>query len=164
MNPEGMNPMDVRYLKKLIQLVETSGISELEIEDGGTKVRIGKGQMVSAQYQAVLPAAPHAYHAAPQVESAPVSAPAEKKEEKNLLEVRSPMVGTFYRAPRPGAPVYVNVGDRVEVGQTLCILEAMKIMNELESEVAGVVREVCVENGQPVEFGQRLFLVDPAGR
>ncbi|MCE5273225.1 acetyl-CoA carboxylase biotin carboxyl carrier protein [bacterium] len=154
--------MDVRYLKKLIQLVETSGISELEIEDGGTKVRIGKGQVAGVPYQAVLPAAQPVYPAAAQLVA--VEKAAELKEEKNLLEVRSPMVGTFYRSPRPGANTYVNVGDRVEVGQTLCILEAMKIMNELESEVAGVVREICVENGQPVEFGQRLFLVDPAGR
>ncbi len=158
--------MDVRYLKKLIQLVESSGISELEIEDGGTKVRIGKGPVMTGSFQPVIQAAQPVYHSAA-ADSAAHSReekPAEKKEEKNLLEVRSPMVGTFYRAPRPGANPYINVGDRVEVGQTLCILEAMKIMNELESEVAGIVREICVENGQPVEFGQRLFLVDPAGR
>jgi len=164
-----MNPgvfMDVRYLKKLIQLVESSGISELEIGDGGTKVRIGKGPVMTGSFQPVIQAAQPVYHSAA-ADSAAHSReekPAEKKEEKNLLEVRSPMVGTFYRAPRPGANPYINVGDRVEVGQTLCILEAMKIMNELESEVAGIVREICVENGQPVEFGQRLFLVDPAGR
>lgn len=154
--------MDVRYLRKLIQIVETSGISELEIEDGGTKVRISKGQPVFAHAQVPVHALPQA--PVPQAPEQPRPVAVEKKEDLNLLEVASPMVGTFYRASRPGAEPYVKVGDQVKVGQTLCILEAMKIMNELESEVAGTIREICVENGQPVEFGQRLFLVEPAGR
>ena len=155
--------MDVRYLKKLIQIVESSGISELEIEDEGTKVRISKGH-------AVLPHTPALIHAPLNQAIEPPAAPSaekpvvEKKDDRNLVEIASPMVGTFYRAPRPGADPFIEIGDKIEVGQTLCILEAMKIMNELESEVSGTVREVCVENGQPVEFGQRLFLIEPAGR
>ena len=159
--------MDVRYLKKLIQIVESSGISELEIEDGGSKVRISKSQPIFTHAPALVHSLAHSAHS-PNPETAPPpaaeKAPAEKKEDRNLVEVASPMVGTFYRASRPGVDPYVDVGEKVEVGQILCILEAMKIMNELESEVAGIIREVCVENGQPVEFGQRLFLVEPAGR
>ena len=160
--------MDARYLKRLIRIVEQSAIHELEIEDGGTRVKIVKG---AATYPG--PAAP-AFHSAPppvevQTRSTAATQPAapaaggaaEPAVKTNLIEVTSPMVGTFYRASSPGAKPFVEVGDRVVLGQTLCILEAMKLMNEIESEVAGTVREICVENAQPVEFGHRLFLIEP---
>jgi acetyl-CoA carboxylase biotin carboxyl carrier protein len=153
--------MDVRYLKKLIQMVEQSGISELELEDGGTKIRISKSQPPVAVHQMVSHGGP--FPSAPQSAAVPAESAKlpEKKEESKLIEVASPMVGTYYGAPKPGAAPFVKVGDRIQVGQTLCILEAMKIMNELESEVSGVIREVCIKDAQPVEFGQRLFLVEP---
>ncbi len=164
--------MDVRYLKKLIQIVECSGISELEIEDGGSKVRIVKSAQAGHGAHAVPVAAAMPFYlpapsanpgaaAASAREQAPAVADG-KQEDSKLWRSAPRWSGTFYRAPSPGSDPFVEVGDRVAVGQTLCILEAMKIMNEIESEVAGMVRKICVENGQPVEFGQRLFLVEPA--
>ena len=161
--------MDVRHLKKLIKIVEESGINELEIEDGGSRVKIVKNPpgLVSLQGNpylaapvASLPQSPEQVSLSPEA-SESLFAGKEKKEEENLIEITSPMVGTFYRAPSPGAPPFVEVGDHVKLGQTLCILEAMKLMNELECEVPGIIREICVENAQPVEFGHRLFLVEP---
>ncbi len=156
--------MDVRYLKKLIKVVEESEISELEIEDRGGRVKIVKHQP-GGQAMVHVPHPAHAssHPALSSAEGEPAAAEAEKQVESNLVEVTSPMVGTFYSAPSPGAPAFVQVGDRVKLGQTLCILEAMKLMNELECEVAGVVREICVENAQPVEYGTRLFLIEPEG-
>ncbi|HUU27487.1 MAG TPA: acetyl-CoA carboxylase biotin carboxyl carrier protein [archaeon] len=165
--------MDVRYLKQLIRLVERSEINELEIEDGGTKVKIVKSPRNLPAQTAANPApqflpAPAVLSAAPKEENPSGTAAETEKQEKksrtNLIEVTAPMVGTFYRAPSPGAPPFVDLGDRVEVGQTLCILEAMKLMNELESDVPGIIREICVENAQPVEFGHRLFLIEPEGK
>jgi len=167
--------IDLEFLRGLIGAVDESGIDSLEISRGGTRIRISKTPPpapVSAQ--AAAPAAPAHLHmppvhevglpraAAPSAapaaaEAAPAAAPA-----SNLVEIKSPMVGTFYRAPAPEAPAYAEVGSRVAKGQTLCILEAMKLMNELESDVAGTVREVCVENGEPVEYGQVLFRIEPA--
>ncbi len=144
--------MDVRYLKKLIKVVEDSQISELEIEDQGSRIKIVKNPPYSAQPVVHLPPP-----------SAQPAASAEKAVDSNLNEVTSPMVGTFYRSPSPGSPPFVQVGDRVKLGQTLCILEAMKLMNELECEVSGIVREICVENTEPVEFGTRLFLIESEG-
>ncbi|HWZ27320.1 MAG TPA: acetyl-CoA carboxylase biotin carboxyl carrier protein [Gemmatimonadales bacterium] len=115
----------------------------------------GAAQVVVGQ--APLPAV------APAALSTPAAAPAAAPPAPNLLEVKSPMVGTFYKSPEPGAEAYVKVGSRVTTGQVVCIIEAMKIMNEIESEVQGVVREVCVDNAQPVEFGQVLFRLDPNG-
>ncbi|MBN2289931.1 MAG: acetyl-CoA carboxylase biotin carboxyl carrier protein [Candidatus Glassbacteria bacterium] len=151
--------MDVRHLKRLIRLVEQSEINELEVEDGGTRVKIVKsGPAVPVHVP--VPAAEHARPAAAGLPPAEASGPPALDESK-LIVVTSPMVGTFYRAPSPGAPSFVEVGQNVSVGQTLCILEAMKLMNELQCEAAGVIREICVENAQPVEFGQRLFLIEP---
>lgn len=149
--------MDVRYLKKLIKVVEDSQISELEIEDQGSRVKIVKNPPYSAQPVVHLPAP-----GAPAPSAQPAES-TEKEVDSNLNEVTSPMVGTFYRSPSPGSPPFVQVGDRVKLGQTLCILEAMKLMNELECEVSGIVREICVENTEPVEFGTRLFLIEPEG-
>ena len=158
--------MDVRHLKKLIKIVEESQINELEIEEDDSRVKIVKNPPGVVSFQgnpnmAVPASAPpqipeQVSHSPEALES---SAAGEEKD--NLIEITSPMVGTFYRAPSPGAPPFVEVGDRVKLGQTLCILEAMKLMNELECEVPGIIREICVENAQPVEFGHRLFLIEP---
>ena len=161
--------MDVRHLKRLIRLVEQSQINELEIEDSGSRVKIVKSQPVvhAALPQNPVPAAaiPADYTAAgsPASNAMPSAEASEAGalDESKLIVVTSPMVGTFYRAPSPGAPPFVDVGDKVSVDQTLCIHEAMKLMNELQAEVAGTIREICVENAQPVEFGQKLFLIEP---
>jgi acetyl-CoA carboxylase biotin carboxyl carrier protein len=143
----------------LIRLVEESKINELEIWEGRRKIRISKGHSNSGPpavgaVQLVQPvAAPTPQPAPPDTGQPPQLAP-------NLKEITSPMVGTFYRAPAPDADPFVEVGHAVEVGQTVCIVEAMKLMNEIGSDVRGIVRRVLVENGQPVEFGQPLFLVD----
>ena len=159
--------IDLDFIRGLIEAVDDSGIDSLEIARGGTKIRINKTPPPAPV--AAAAAAPVA-HAAPA--PAPAAAPAQTAgggeaaaaapPASSLVEIKSPMVGTFYRAPAPEAPPYVELGSRITRGQTLCILEAMKLMNELPSEVAGTVREICVENGEPVEFGQVLFRIDPA--
>lgn len=154
---------DLEWLRRLIRLVEESDIDSLEVERLTTRVRIRKSPPAIEARPAGLmgapgPAPPGAPREAP-VPAADEAAPPDEPAEE-LFEVRSPMVGTFYQAPKPDADPFVSVGDRVEQGQTLCILEAMKLMNELESEVAGVVREIAVENGEPVEYGQLLFRID----
>lgn len=151
--------MDLRKLKTLIDLVAESGISELEVTEENDKVRIvNKVQTVAVTAPAPVVAAPApAPVAAPAAAAAAAPAPAEPKVEGQT--VTSPMVGTFYRAPNPGAEPFVKVGDHVEVGQTLCIIEAMKLLNEVEAETDGVVKEICVENGQPVEYGQNLLII-----
>lgn len=164
--------IDLRYVKKLIEMVDESTVDSLEItSDKGVKIRIskspsGRGMHVAPQpVLAPMVAAPVAVPARPaSAEGAaaaeePVKAPAKSAG----TEVKSPMVGTFYGAPEPGAKPYVSVGSRVSKGQILCIIEAMKIMNEIEAEVSGVIREVAVEDASPVEFGQVLFRVDPNG-
>ena len=144
--------MDLRKLKKLIDLVEQSGISELEITEGEETVRISRASPQPAY-------APH-----PQVHHIPVSAPAAMPaaaaEEPSGHVLKSPMVGTFYRSPSPGADAFVEVGSKVEVGDTLCIIEAMKLLNEIESDKTGVIKAILVENGQPVEFGEPLFVIE----
>ncbi|WP_434107367.1 acetyl-CoA carboxylase biotin carboxyl carrier protein [Paraburkholderia caffeinilytica] len=154
--------MDLRKLKTLIDLVSESGISELEVTEGEGKVRIVKNAppvyvQPSASYapQYAQPA-PIAGGEAPAAASAP-AAPAPVVPQGHV--VTSPMVGTFYRAPSPGAEPFVQVGDTVKEGQTICIIEAMKLLNEIESDKSGVVKEILVENGQAVEYGQPLFLV-----
>jgi acetyl-CoA carboxylase biotin carboxyl carrier protein len=152
--------MDLRKLKTLIELVESSGIAELEIEEGEERVRITRSAAAAppaaaAHVHAIgIPAVAPAAALAPARVETPV-APAEP--EGHL--VKSPMVGTFYRATSPGAKPFVEVGDSVQVGDTLCIIEAMKLMNEIESDKAGVVKQVLAENGQPVEFGQPLIVI-----
>jgi acetyl-CoA carboxylase biotin carboxyl carrier protein len=145
--------MDLRKLKKLIDLVQESGISELEVTEGEEKVRIAKH--IAAPTAAYLAPAP--------VAAAPAAAPAAAAPAADALPeghvVKSPMVGTFYRATAPGAAPLVDVGQSVAVGDRLCIIEAMKLMNEIESEFAGSVKAILVENGQPVEYGQPLFVI-----
>ncbi|QEL63835.1 acetyl-CoA carboxylase biotin carboxyl carrier protein [Oryzomicrobium terrae] len=151
--------MDLRKLKKLIDLVQESGISELEVTEGEEKVRIAKhlAAPAAAPQAYVMPtAAPVA--AAPAAAPAAAAAPAEDAlPEGNVL--KSPMVGTFYRSPSPGASAFVEVGQAVKAGDTLCIIEAMKLLNEIEAEVSGTVKAILVENGQPVEFGEPLFVI-----
>jgi acetyl-CoA carboxylase biotin carboxyl carrier protein len=156
--------IDLDFIRGLIEAVDDSGIDSLEIARGGTRIRINKTPppapvaAAAAAPAVAQAAAPAPAAAAP---SAPAEAAAPAQPASTLVEIKSPMVGTFYRAPAPEAPAYVELGSRITRGQTLCILEAMKLMNELPSEIAGVVREVCVENGEPVEFGQVLFRIDP---
>jgi acetyl-CoA carboxylase biotin carboxyl carrier protein len=154
--------MDLRKLKTLIDLVSESGISELEVTEGEGKVRIVKNAppvyvQPSASYAPQMaPSAPVAGVGA--LEQAPAAAPAPVAAVQGHV-VTSPMVGTFYRSPSPGADPFIQVGDTVKEGQTLCIIEAMKLLNEIESDKAGVVKEVLIENGQAVEYGQPLFVI-----
>ncbi len=149
--------MDIRKVKKLIELLDESGIAEIEITEGEESVRISR-------YSAHAPAAPAPAVAAAPVAAAPsaaapAAAPAAVVEEDGF-EVTAPMVGTFYSASSPGAAAYVQVGDRVSEGDTLCIIEAMKMMNQIESDVSGVIKSIRIQNGEPVEFGQVLFVID----
>jgi acetyl-CoA carboxylase biotin carboxyl carrier protein len=147
--------MDLRKLKKLIDLVQESGISELEVTEGEEKVRIAK-HLPAPAAQATYVAAPVA--AAPAAPAVPAAAPAEAALPEGHV-VKSPMVGSFYRSSSPGGKAFVDVGQSVAIGDTLCIIEAMKLMNEIESDAAGVVKAILVENGQPVEYGQPLFII-----
>ena len=147
---------ELTELRRLIRLVQRTGIGELEISSGGRTVRISA--RAEASNRGLAPAAP-----GPLVEAnAAPARPAAQAETDRLRAVTSPMVGTFYRAPAPDADPYVEVGAQIEVGQTVCIVEAMKLMNEIESDVKGRIVQILVENAQPVEFGQKLFLVDPS--
>jgi acetyl-CoA carboxylase biotin carboxyl carrier protein len=150
--------MDLRKLKTLIELVESSGIGELEIQEGEERVRITRGVAPGAAASAPAPVYATAAPSAVPASAAVAEAPAVPAESEGHL-VKSPMVGTFYRSASPGAKPFVEVGDSVQVGDTLCIIEAMKLMNEIESDKAGVVKQVLVENGQPVEFGQPLVVI-----
>jgi acetyl-CoA carboxylase biotin carboxyl carrier protein len=147
--------MDLRKLKKLIDLVEESGISELELTEGEEKVRISRALMPSAAPQIHYSQVPQA-HALPSA-AATVAAPVEKAVEGHV--VKSPMVGTFYRSSSPDAKAFVDVGDSVSAGDTVCIIEAMKLLNEIECEFTGVIKKILVENGQPVEYGEPLFII-----
>lgn len=158
---------DLEFLRGLIDAVDGSGIDSLEISRGGTRIRIAKTPPLTT----VSPASPSSAAATPPAEarlatSAPAgeagapATPSAAEIGADWIDVKSPMVGTFYRAPSPEAPPYAETGTRVGKGQTLCILEAMKLMNELESEVSGIVREICVENAEPVEYGQVLFRIE----
>lgn len=148
--------MDLRKLKTLIDLVESSGIAELEISEGEERVRITRSP--SSMMQQVY-AAPQQMMAAPAPQPAAAEAEPAKAAEPEGHAVKSPMVGSFYRCPSPGAKSFVEVGQSVSVGDTLCIIEAMKLLNEIESDKAGIVKAVLVENGQPVEYGQPLFII-----
>jgi acetyl-CoA carboxylase biotin carboxyl carrier protein len=149
--------MDIRKVKKLIELLEESDVAEIEIHEGEESVRISRGSTaVVAPMAAPIAAAPVA---APAPAAAPAVAPAAEPEIQGHA-VRSPMVGTFYSAPSPDASAFVKEGDTVSAGQTLCIIEAMKILNQIESDKAGKITTILVENGQPVEFDQPLFIIE----
>lgn len=154
--------MDLQFVRKCIKLVNDAQIAELEIEEDGKRLRITRTFAAADTQQLMqVSAAQHLPQAAPvpQPVSPPLAAAAEVKNE-SYHEVRSPIVGTFYRAPSPDASPFVQVGDTVGTGQTLCIIEAMKIMNEIESDGSGRIVRILVENGQPVEYNQPLFLID----
>jgi acetyl-CoA carboxylase biotin carboxyl carrier protein len=161
---------DLNYIKKLIKILESGDVNEIEIDEEGTKLRVVKTRPQEIQQPQIISYAP------PQVQSyqqaPPVQEKSQKAEEKessapeqaeNLIEVKSPIVGTFYRAPSPTADPYVQVGQSIQKGTVLCIIEAMKLMNEIESEVSGKIVKILSENAQPVEYNQTLFLVDPKG-
>src|SRR5438128_12065784 len=151
--------MDLRKLKKLIDLVQESGIGEIEITEGEEKVRISRQLAAQPMLMASPGMQPMALPGVP-VAAPAAAAPAAPAPEPKGHALKSPMVGTFYRAPSPGAPHFVEVGQSVSKGQTLCIIEAMKLLNEIESDVSGTVKAILVENGQPVEYGQPLFLIE----
>lgn len=152
--------MDLRKLKKLIDLVQESGISELEVTEGEEKVRIAKhASPTPATYYAQVPASAPAAPAAPAAAASTVeTAPAANALPEGHI-VKSPMVGTFYRASAPGAKPLVEVGQSINEGERLCIIEAMKLMNEIEADASGVIKAILVENGEPVEYGQPLFVI-----
>ncbi|NNJ98490.1 MAG: acetyl-CoA carboxylase biotin carboxyl carrier protein [Gammaproteobacteria bacterium] len=154
--------MDIRKVKKLIELVEESGIAELEINEGEESVRISRYGSGAIQALAPVNYAPAAAPA-PVAEAAPAAAPPSEEDDNELPAghvVESPMVGTYYNAPSPSAKAFVNVGDSVAIGDTICIVEAMKILNQIEAEVAGTVKAILVENTQPVEYGQPLMIIE----
>lgn len=163
--------MNENYIKKLIRLVEESEIESLEVSSWGRKIRITQklngrtnGHSESAPViQSVMAAPSPIMVAAPAPSVAMPHPPAPAEETSHLVAIKSPMVGTFYAAPSPDSPPYVSLNERITVGQVVCIVEAMKLMNEIESEVTGRVAKVLAENGKPVEFGQVLFLIDPNG-
>jgi acetyl-CoA carboxylase biotin carboxyl carrier protein len=156
--------MNLKELKEMIELMNENGLTELELEREGMSLKLKKAaEPAAVQHMAYsIPAIPAARPAA-EAPAAPAAAPAAAAPAaNNFKEVKSPMVGTFYRAPSPEAAPFAEIGQTVEVGQVVCIVEAMKLMNEIKSDVRGKIVEICVDNTEPVEFGQVLFRVDPA--
>ena len=160
--------MDIKQVQELVKIINKTNISEISIEEEGLKITIKQKedpvvQMVSAPQQQYYAPQPSFQQSAPAAPAAPAAAQpkAEAKPADNLLTVKSPMIGTFYRSPGPDKPVFVNVGDEIENGKVVCIIEAMKLFNEIESEVKGKIVKVLVEDASPVEYDQPLFLVEP---
>jgi acetyl-CoA carboxylase biotin carboxyl carrier protein len=158
--------MNLQYLKKLVRLVEQSGVSEIEIEEEGVKIRVAKHSNYGTTAAPVIPAQqvvnlPMAEMAKSNADAAKVEQAQTAQPETKQHEIKSPIVGTFYRAPAPDADPYIQVGQVIQPGTVLCIIEAMKLMNEIESDVAGRVVKILVENGQPVEYNQPLFVIEP---
>jgi acetyl-CoA carboxylase biotin carboxyl carrier protein len=157
--------MDLNLIKKLVKIVDTSGVTDLEIEEDGLRIKVAKktkNTLVNPQPQMIVQTEPAEAPSPPEVVTG-VIAPSEKSEEAtgNFHDINSPIVGTFYRAPAPDADPYVQVGDSVSPGTVLCVVEAMKLMNEIESDVSGKVVKILVENGKPVEYNQPLFFIEP---
>ena len=153
--------MDIRKVKKLIELLDESGIAEIEIKEGEEAVRISRYPAhTAAPVQVAMPPMAAAPAAAVSPTPGPASPIAMAEAEEDGHVVMAPMVGTFYTASSPGSPPFVQVGDRVEIGDTLCIVEAMKMMNPIEAEVSGTIKSIRVQNGEPVEYGQILFVID----
>jgi len=157
--------MDLKYLQKLIKMLDSSELADLEIEEEGTKIRLSKPRpkVISAASQLQSPAVENIQTALPQANSQPETKSEAKTPEipkENLYEVRSPMVGTFYRSPSPDSDSYTDTGKHVKTGDTICIIEAMKLMNEIESEVSGKVIKILVENATAVEYDQPLMLIE----
>ncbi len=155
--------MDLDEIKKLVRLVEKSGISELEIEEDGKKIKITKAESGTARSQPVsIPVPVNEPETAPIKEVVRPVAQKAEADVSGLHSIKSPIVGTFYNAPSPDAGPYVKVGDSVEKGQTLCIIEAMKLMNEIESDISGKIVNIVPDNSSPVEFGETLFRIQPS--
>jgi acetyl-CoA carboxylase biotin carboxyl carrier protein len=152
--------MDIRKVKKLIELLDESGIAEIEITEGEESVRISRYPQGMPMAPAALAAAHHVVAPAAAAPAAGAEAPAAADKEEDGFLVKAPMVGTFYAASSPGAAPYVQVGDRVKEGDTLCIIEAMKMMNQIEADVSGAIKSIRVQNGEPVEYGQTLIVID----
>jgi len=154
--------MDLRKLKTLIDLVAESDIAELEVTEGESKVRIVKSGSAPQNQMVMLPQGAHQFapqfHTAPTAQAAPETGTAAVPERSGHV-VKSPMVGTFYRSSAPGAAPFIDIGSSVKEGDTLCIIEAMKLLNEIDADISGTIKEILVENGQPVEFGQPLFVI-----
>ncbi|MCU7799995.1 MAG: acetyl-CoA carboxylase biotin carboxyl carrier protein [gamma proteobacterium symbiont of Lucinoma myriamae] len=150
--------MDIRKIKKLIELLDESGVAEIEIHEGEESVRISRNSpaVMAAPQQAFAAPAPVA---APAV-AAPIEAPAAEPDKISGHEVKSPMVGTYYSAPSPGAPEFAEVGKKVTKGDTICIIEAMKLLNQIEADVSGTVKAICIENGEPLEYGQTICIIE----
>jgi acetyl-CoA carboxylase biotin carboxyl carrier protein len=161
--------IDLRFVKKLVDMIDASTVDTIEItSDKGMKIRLSKNSSQRATVQVaspmqLQPMVQSPAGQAPAGSAPPAEAPRVEKPKATYLEVKSPMVGTYYGAPEPGARPYLTVGDRISKGQILCIIEAMKIMNEIESEFDGVVKEILAQNSHPVEYGQVLFRIDPNG-
>lgn len=151
--------MDIRKVKKLIELLEESGIAEIEIHEGEESVRISRNSAGVAAAPVAI-AAPAPVAAAPAPAAAPAAADTAAEETIDGHVLNSPMVGSFYRAPSPGAASFVDVGSKVSVGDTLCIIEAMKLLNQIEADKGGTIKAILVENGQPVEYNQPLFVIE----
>lgn len=152
--------MNIKEIKEMINLMNENGLAELEVEKDDMRIRLKKTAtgFEGTQSPIIIPATPAAAPAAAALQNVPA---AEEKIVIKTVEIKSPMVGTFYRAPNPEAPPYVEVGQQIEPGQVICIIEAMKLMNEIKSEIRGKILEILVDNAEPVEFGQSLFLIDP---
>ena len=148
--------MYIKEIKDMINLMNENGLTELEVEKDGVRIRLKKGS--GGAYEKAVEYLPS--HAPQHLEKP--AGPGEKQEKRNVIEIKAPMVGTFYRSPSPETSPYVNVGDSIEQGQVICIVEAMKLMNEIKSEVKGKIVEIQADNAEPVEFGQILFIIEPA--
>ena len=161
--------MKAKDIQELIDFISKTGLEEVNIETEEFKIKVKRSndapqileQVTRLQVAAPAPAAVVAHSPAP-LAAAPAAAPAEEESNKNYLEIKSPMIGTFYRMPNPDSPAFVQIGDKVEAGQVVCIVEAMKLFNEIESEVSGTIVKVLIDNSTPVEYDQPLFLVDPS--
>jgi acetyl-CoA carboxylase biotin carboxyl carrier protein len=151
--------MDIRKVKKLIELLEESGISELEISEGEESVRISRHPRMAMQAPMAM-GTPMVHQTAPPAPATPATAAGEHKPRNDEYTVTSPMVGTYYSAASPGAKAFVEIGTEIKIGQILCIIEAMKMMNQIESDKAGRVTAILAKNGEPVEFGQPLFMIE----
>jgi acetyl-CoA carboxylase biotin carboxyl carrier protein len=149
--------MYIKEIKDMIDLMNDNGLSEIEVEKDGLKIKLKKG--FGGGIEKVMEYVPHPSQAAALQAKAQAAAP--EKPKTNTIEIKAPMVGTFYRSPSPDAAPYVNIGDKIEPGHVLCIIEAMKLMNEIKSEVKGKIVDIQVENAEPIEFGQVLFVVEP---
>ena len=155
--------MDIRKVKKLIELLDESGIAEIEITEGEESVRISRYSSSVPAPVAVAAPAPVAPPAAAATVASIAADPAPAEAEEDGYAVTAPMVGTFYSSPSPGSAAFVQVGDRVNEGDTLCIIEAMKMMNQIEADVSGTIKSIRAQNGDPVEYGQTLFVIDQRG-